>query len=349
MSGGRGVASALVLSLVLHGAIATTLRALGFGRSSAASPRGLLAPLVVDLIEPVVALSDRGAVEANALAPPRAVVLRGRAERRDVGPPRGASARPSEVVPAPDGSLPSPSAPLRVAEVAPPLAVPTLAPPAPLPVPEPPASATPAVAAPEALELSISALPEAVEPWRSDTAPVEGVISGATGGGESHGPLDGVAGTDENGAASSGVGRVAPRSASLQSAGSTAGEGRISGSERLSGAVTHGPPEIVALPRGASIPPEYDGYLRALRQRIQERLVYPWLAARQRVHGVVELEVQLDPEGRLARASVVGGGGAGPLRDAALRAVRDATPFPFPTGVVARPLTIRLPVIFELR
>jgi len=97
------------------------------------------------------------------------------------------------------------------------------------------------------------------------------------------------------------------------------------------------------------IPPEYDGYVRALRQRIQERLVYPWLAVRQGLHGVVELEVHVDLEGRLSRVNVVGGRAAGMLREAALRGVRDATPFPFPPGVAARPLTIRLPVVFELR
>jgi outer membrane biosynthesis protein TonB len=37
------------------------------------------------------------------------------------------------------------------------------------------------------------------------------------------------------------------------------------------------------------------------------------------------------------------------LREAAMRAVRDATPFPLPPGLTARPLTIRLPVVFELR
>jgi TonB family protein len=94
--------------------------------------------------------------------------------------------------------------------------------------------------------------------------------------------------------------------------------------------------------RGAAIPPEYDGYVRELRQRIQNRLRYPWLAVRQRVHGVVELEVKLDAEGRLAGVGVTGEGGAVVLREAAIRAVRDV---PLPAGP-ARPLTIN-PVIFS--
>ncbi|HSE95974.1 MAG TPA: energy transducer TonB, partial [Methylomirabilota bacterium] len=118
------------------------------------------------------------------------------------------------------------------------------------------------------------------------------------------------------------------------------------------GGATGGPAGAVALlPREASgaLPPEYDGYVQGLRQRIQGHLRYPWLAARRGLQGVVELEVRLSPEGGLAGVDVIGGAAAGPLREAALRAVRDAAPFPLPAGVPARPLTIRLPVVFELR
>ena len=59
--------------------------------------------------------------------------------------------------------------------------------------------------------------------------------------------------------------------------------------------------------------------------------------------------VYVDRDGRLARAGVVGGQGASVLQAAALGAVRDATPLAFPAGVAPRPLTIRLPVVFELR
>ncbi len=100
---------------------------------------------------------------------------------------------------------------------------------------------------------------------------------------------------------------------------------------------------------GGAVPPEYEGYVRSLRQRIQDHLVYPWLAVRQRLQGVVELEVHVDLQGRLARAQVIGGESAGMLRDAALRAAQDAVPLPFPGDVAPRPLTIRLPVVFELR
>ena len=100
---------------------------------------------------------------------------------------------------------------------------------------------------------------------------------------------------------------------------------------------------------GGGIPPEYEGYVRALRQRIQERLVYPQVAVRRRLEGAVELELELDAAGRLVNVGAVDRGGAAMLREAAVRAVRDATPFPFPAHLVPRALLIRLPVVFELR
>jgi TonB family protein len=112
------------------------------------------------------------------------------------------------------------------------------------------------------------------------------------------------------------------------------------------------PPALAALPPvrgGGGIPPEYEGYVRALRQRIQERLVYPQVAVRRRVAGAIELEVELDAGGRLVSVGSVDRAGAAVLREAAVRAVRDATPFPFPAHLVPRALLIRLPVVFELR
>jgi TonB family protein len=101
-------------------------------------------------------------------------------------------------------------------------------------------------------------------------------------------------------------------------------------------------------PEGA-IPPEYESYVRAFRQRIQDRLVYPRTAVRRGQQGVVELEVRLGREGRLVGVEVVAGPSADTLRAAAVAAVRGSAPFPFPSGVEARPLVIRLPVEFRLR
>jgi periplasmic protein TonB len=101
-------------------------------------------------------------------------------------------------------------------------------------------------------------------------------------------------------------------------------------------------------PDGA-IPPEYEAYVRALRQRIQDRLVYPWAAVRRGQQGVVELEVRLGADGRLVGVEVVAGASAETLRGAAVSAVRGSAPFPFPPGLAARPLVVRLPVEFRLR
>jgi TonB family protein len=64
---------------------------------------------------------------------------------------------------------------------------------------------------------------------------------------------------------------------------------------------------------------------------------------------VVELEVRLGSDGRLAAVEVVAGTSVSTLRAAAVSAVRAAAPFPFPPGLLPRPLVIRLPVEFRLR
>jgi TonB family protein len=101
--------------------------------------------------------------------------------------------------------------------------------------------------------------------------------------------------------------------------------------------------------RDGHVPPEYEAYVRTLRQRVQDRLVYPWTAARRGQQGVVELEVRVGSEGRLVGVEVVAGPKTETLRTAAVTAVRSAAPFPFPPGVEGRPLVIRLPVEFQLR
>lgn len=98
-----------------------------------------------------------------------------------------------------------------------------------------------------------------------------------------------------------------------------------------------------------AIPPEYESYVRAVRQRIQDRLVYPWMAVRRGQEGVVELEVRLGPDGRLVGVEIVAGVSADALRGAAVSAVRGSAPFPFPPGLAPRPLVVRLPVEFRLR
>jgi len=100
---------------------------------------------------------------------------------------------------------------------------------------------------------------------------------------------------------------------------------------------------------GGAVPPEYEGYVRSLRERVQRRLVYPWQAARLGQQGTVELEVRVNQDGRLADVLVLDASGPAALRTAAVQAVRAAGPFPFPEGLPPRGLVIRLPVMFRLR
>ena len=69
----------------------------------------------------------------------------------------------------------------------------------------------------------------------------------------------------------------------------------------------------------------------------------PWAAGGGRARGACS------SEGRLVGVEVVAGATADTLRAAAVAAVRGAAPFPFPPGVEGRPLVIRLPVEFRLR
>lgn len=362
MSDARGVIAAVVLSVALHGALAATLRGLGLG--PAPSP-GELPPLFVDLVEPLVAVP--GSPRAERPVTPRSAARPRRLADRPAAP-LAPSSRSEE---GPRTERPAPALAPVPTEIMPPLTPPV---PPPLPVASPQAAgaggAAPPLTAPEA-----GAIP-GVLARRPDAE------RGGSGGGVTPPPEGGVVQvpTSDAGAGDvTGTGRPAKVGMDpIEDAGSL--DGRIGGGSRAGradrpygalGSPAPGEPddggdvqgahraaagaggadEIAALSpeRGRGIPPGYDAHVHALRRRIQERLVYPWLAVRRGVQGSVELEVQLDAGGRLARVTVVGREPASLLRDAAIQAVRDATPFPLPPGLVARALTIRLPVVFELR
>ncbi|MBI4013587.1 MAG: energy transducer TonB [Candidatus Rokubacteria bacterium] len=352
MTNARAVVVALGLSLVLHASLAVALRGLRLGAPSRVDP---LPRLVVDLVEPIVALPPARPPAPGAAAPRP---TRPAAERR-VAPasaPSAATAPPAEVPrargPAPP-SLRAPDAPPPAPTVSPPPA-PPLAPAPPPAVTAVPVGASaaspgppPVASAPrEAEARSVGDAPATVAPLAG--TPGGGVPAPARGAVMELAPGHGVA-TAERGDGGGAAGTATGPSAGVAAGGEA---GRAAGHEvRRAGAGGEAADLLAALParRPGAIPPEYDGYVRALRRRIQERLVYPWLAVRQGIQGTVELEVQLDAAGRLGDVAVVGRPGAGVLREAAVRAVRDATPFPFPPGLVARALTIRLPIVFELR
>jgi protein TonB len=97
------------------------------------------------------------------------------------------------------------------------------------------------------------------------------------------------------------------------------------------------------------VPAEFGPYLASFRQRIQDLVVYPLSARRRGLAGKVEVEVVLEPSGRVRAVAVVASSSHAMLDDAALDAVRSLPPVPLPENLPRRPLRVRLPIVFDLR
>ncbi len=97
------------------------------------------------------------------------------------------------------------------------------------------------------------------------------------------------------------------------------------------------------------VPPEFGPYLARFRERIQELVVYPLAARRRGLAGRVEVELLLEPSGRVRDLAVVSSSSHILLDEAAVEAVRSLVPQPLPEHLPRRPLRVRLPVIFQLR
>jgi periplasmic protein TonB len=179
------------------------------------------------------------------------------------------------------------------------------------PLPRVPDPATPA-AAPEGQATTSSVSSEAATP-RGERAGAAGVGSGA------------VAGLSGGERTSPGLAGSAAGSTASSAGPGTSGEGR------------------------GGIPPEYGPYLKRFRRRLQESLEYPLAARRQGLSGSVELEILLEPSGRIGAVRVISSSSHTVLDDAALDAVRRLAPEPLPAPLPRRPLRIRLPLGFELK
>jgi periplasmic protein TonB len=129
------------------------------------------------------------------------------------------------------------------------------------------------------------------------------------------------------------------------------GPGSRSGGEAPGEGGTSGPALALGTPGpgAGAIPAEYGPYLQRFRQRVQESLVYPLAARRQGLRGSVELDVWLDPAGRVRDVRVARSSSHGLLDDAAIETVRHLGPLPFPESLPRRALLIRLPLVFDLR
>jgi protein TonB len=99
----------------------------------------------------------------------------------------------------------------------------------------------------------------------------------------------------------------------------------------------------------SEVPAEFGPYLANFRRRIQELVVYPLSARRRGLAGKVEVEVVLEPTGRVRDVALVASSSHSMLDDAALDAVRSLPPVPLPENLPRRPLRVRLPIVFDLR
>ena len=122
-----------------------------------------------------------------------------------------------------------------------------------------------------------------------------------------------------------------------------------SGSPGRSGGAGEGKSLALARGGGGGGAGEYAGYLASLRQRLQQALRYPPAARRQGLTGTVQLEIVVRTDGSIGDVSVVTSSSYPTLDEAAVEAVRNLPPSPFPPGVTPRVLRTRLPVVFELR
>jgi protein TonB len=106
----------------------------------------------------------------------------------------------------------------------------------------------------------------------------------------------------------------------------------------------------LALPgAGAGGATEYGAYLTGLRERVQAALRYPPVARRRGLSGTVHIELTIAPGGAIETVTLVRSSSHGVLDDAAVEAVRALGRHPFPPHLAARPLRVRLPVVFALQ
>ena len=229
-----------------------------------------------------------------------------------VAPPAPRRAPAPSPVPRP--LAPAPPAP------APAAAAPTASAPAP-----PPAAPSPPAAEPRAVE-------SAPLPPPTLTSPLSTSDASSTGAGERRpsGGAQASADTADPGASDSGSGSGAR--------GGGAADGRVAAIPPGTGSGD-----------GTGLGSEYAGYYARLRERIQESLRYPAPARRRGLAGTVQLEIAIAADGAIAEVSVIGSSSHEMLDRAAVDAARSVRRVPFPGDVRPRPLTVRLPVVFELQ
>ena len=94
---------------------------------------------------------------------------------------------------------------------------------------------------------------------------------------------------------------------------------------------------------------EYGPYLTALRERIQQSVRYPASARRRGLAGTVGVEILILANGTIGDVTLLESSSHALLDDAALDTIRALPRMPLPPELPARPLRVRVPVVFQLR
>jgi len=90
-------------------------------------------------------------------------------------------------------------------------------------------------------------------------------------------------------------------------------------------------------------------YLREIRLRIENYKQYPSRARQRQIEGSATLRFTIEPDGRVTGLDMIRGSGHQILNRAAIRAVRDASPFPDPpAGVSGRAVPVEITIQFRL-
>ena len=91
-------------------------------------------------------------------------------------------------------------------------------------------------------------------------------------------------------------------------------------------------------------------YLSGIKGRVQDRVVYPSLSLKRGEQGTVHVHTSLSRDGAVVDVSADEEGNSPRLREAAIKAVKDAAPFPqMPESVPGDPVKITIPVVFEIK
>ena len=92
-----------------------------------------------------------------------------------------------------------------------------------------------------------------------------------------------------------------------------------------------------------------EDYLAMVRLRIEEHKRYPIMARIRHMEGQTRLRFLLGSDGKVGWVKVIRSSGHGILDDAAVAAVKEASPFPSPpSGLFHGPVPLEITVVFEL-